>query len=148
MVIFETPSALVTYQEQERLLLIQWLRKPDMDLFMDTYLHALQFVCEHQQTYYFCTDQSQIGPLDREQESWLNQEYYPKVYDCIKDEIYAAIVFSNSHFKAIVTNYQASVTLPQQHFIHFNYFTKQQEALQWLLDLKKGQDVALISPTN
>lgn len=148
MVIFKTPGVNITFQEQESLLLIRWLSKPGMDLLTEAYLHALQFVCEHPQTYYFCADQSQIGPLDREQENWLNLEYYPKVYECINDEIYAAIVFSNAHFKAIVANYQVSATMPQQHFIQFNYFTKLQEALHWLADVKKGQDVALISPTN
>ncbi|WP_266205415.1 hypothetical protein [Pontibacter kalidii] len=148
MVIFNTPGVNITFQEQEKLLLIHWLKKPNMELLMEAYLRALQFVCENRQTYYFCTDQTLIGPLDREQEAWLNQEYYPEVYACIQDEIYAAVVFSNAHFKAIVTNYQVPATLPQRHFIQFNYFTKQQEALQWLSDVKKGQDVAIISPTN
>ncbi|OKL41671.1 hypothetical protein [Pontibacter flavimaris] len=148
MVIFNTPGVNITFQEQERLLLIHWLKKPDMELLMDAYLHALQFVCDNRHTYYFCTNQTQIGPLDREQEAWLSQEYYPKVFECIQDEIYAAVVFSNAHFKAIVTNYQVPATLPQHHFIQFNYFTKQQEALQWLSDVKKGQDVAVIARTN
>lgn len=119
-----------------------------MILLKEAYYHALQFVCENLQTYYFCTDQTLIGPLDREQESWLIQEFYPKVYDCIKDETYAAVVFNTTHFQAIVTNYQASATMPQQHFIQFNYFTKLQEAKQWLLDVKKGQFAALNSATN
>ncbi|WP_276495749.1 hypothetical protein [Pontibacter litorisediminis] len=147
MVIYETPGVNITFQEQERLLLIKWLQKPNMDALMDAYLHALQFVCEHRQIYFFCTDQSKIGPLDRDQEVWLSQEYYHKVHDCIQEEIYAAVVFSNAHFKAIVTNYQVPATLPQQHFIQFNYFTQMQEALQWLADVKKGQDVVITHTT-
>ena len=117
-----------------------------MDQLIAAYLHALQYVCENRRTYYFCTDQTLIGPLDREQEEWLSQEYYPKVYDCIQSEIYAAVVFTNSHFQAIVANYQVSAVLPQQRFILFNYFTKMQEALLWLSDVKKGQDEALTMP--
>lgn len=146
MVIYQTSGVSITFQEEESLLLMQWLRKPGMDQLMEAYLHALNYVCEKRQIHYYCTDQTLIGPLDRDQEEWLNQEFYPKVYECIQREIYAAVVFTNAHFQAIVTNYQVPAVVPQQHFIHFNYFTKLQEALQWLSDVRKGQDEVLLSP--
>lgn len=146
MVIHQTTSVTITFRQKESVLLLQWLRKPDSVQLKDTYMRALAYVCSNRQTYYFCTDQSLIGSLDREQEEWLNQEFYPKVYDCIQGEIFAAVVFNNDHFKALVTNYQVPALLPQQHFIQFNYFTKLQEALQWLSDIKKGQDEAFLAP--
>ncbi|SFF90719.1 hypothetical protein [Pontibacter chinhatensis] len=146
MVIHQTTSAIITFRQKDSVLLIQWLRKPDTGQLMDTYLRALAYVCSNRQTYYFCTDQTLIGSLDRDQEEWLSQEFYPKVYDCIQGEIFAAVVFNNEHFKALVTNYQVPALLPQQHFIQFNYFTKLQEALQWLSDIRKGQDEALLAP--
>lgn len=148
MVVFENPSVNIVLHEQDKILLIRWLKKPDTDQLIEAYLYALKYVCANGKTYFFCTDQTLIGSLNRDQEEWLNQEYYPKVYDCIKNEIYAAVVFTNAHFKAIVTNYQVPTALPQQHFIHFNYFTNLQEALQWLSDVRKGQDEIVISTSN
>ena len=146
MVIHQTTGVTITFRQKEGVLLIQWLRKPDMVQLQDAYLRALSYVCENRQLFYFCTDQSLIGALNREQEEWLSQEFYPKVYDCIQGEIFAAIVFNTEHFKALVSNYQVPALLPQQHFIQFNYFTMLQEALQWLSDIRKGQDEALLAP--
>ncbi|AKD04566.1 hypothetical protein POKO110462_11360 [Pontibacter korlensis] len=146
MVIYDTASVNITFQEQDSLILIRWLHQPDMVMMADAYLNGLQFVCKHPNTLYFCTDQSVIGPLDRELENWLLHDFYPSVYRCLEREIYAAVVFSDAHFKAIVTHYQATTPLPQ-HFIHFNYFACLQEALQWLSDVKKGQEIAARAPS-
>ncbi|ARS35244.1 hypothetical protein [Pontibacter actiniarum] len=146
MVIFENPYAIISYQEQAEFLQISWLRKPSAKLLAEIYLHALEFVATHTKLKLFCTDQTQIGPLEREQENWLIQEYYPKVYQIIQDDIHAAIVFSERHFNAIVMNYQVPVSLPHQRFIQFNYFTQLQEALHWLEDVKKGQEMVVLPP--
>ncbi|TPE46019.1 hypothetical protein [Pontibacter mangrovi] len=142
MMIFDSPYVHISFREERGLLLIQWLRKPDHAKLVEAYLCALDFVSSSLSTLFFYTDLTSIGPLSREQENWLTQEFYPKVYQCLQTDIFAAVVFSEDHFKAIVTNYQLPSAALQHHFIQFNYFTSQEEALQWLLDVKKGQDVA------
>ncbi|MBF9254693.1 hypothetical protein I2I11_15415 [Pontibacter sp. 172403-2] len=67
------------------------------------------------------------------------------VYNVIKDNIYAAVVFSEEHFKAIVSNYQVASPAAQHQFINFTYFTDLEEALFWLQSIKKGPDTALLS---
>ncbi|WP_242919517.1 hypothetical protein [Pontibacter liquoris] len=117
--------------------------KPNAAIFEEAYLQLLKVVTTANVIKFYCTDLSSIGALDREQESWLNLEYYPKAYDLIQDDIYVAVVFSEEHFKAIVTNYQVTIPDTHHHFIQFTYFTNVEEALHWLQNIK-GQDAVSV----
>lgn len=143
MVISQTSFALVTYSKETDVLCISWKVKPDMEQFRNLYWQVLQFVKASPKICYYSTDISRIGPFDAEQEVWLSREYYPQVSECIGEDIYAAVIFSEGHFKALVNNYIASHLLPLHDFIHFNYFTDNEEAMDWLLYMQKGQDLAV-----
>lgn len=143
MVILETPFVQLNFCNQTQVLLIRWLKKPADAVLQEVYTKGLLFLQNHPDLVLYCTDQSLIGSLSRAQEAWLMHEYYPKVYSIIGDSIYAAVVFSDEHFKAIVSNYQVPLAMPHQHFIQFTYFTDIGEAMQWLSDIKKGQDSAI-----
>lgn len=91
----------------------------------------------------FCTDFTLIGPLKNEQEVWLNSEYYQQVYNVLKADTYAAVVFSKDHFNPMITNYKATETEFIHPFLQFNYSTELQEASYWLSSIKKDQ-VALV----
>ncbi|WP_347159114.1 hypothetical protein [Pontibacter chitinilyticus] len=111
---------------------------------MEAYLHILDLLTVNAGLRLYCTDLSNIGALDREQEVWLNLEYYPMVHNLLQSDFYVAVVFSEEHFKAIVTNYQASAPAELYAFTHFTYFTAVDEAIHWLMSIKKGQDTALL----
>ncbi len=143
MVISDSSHALVTFSRDASVLSIQWKAKPDMEQFRNLYWQVLQFVKSNSRICFYNTDISRIGPFDPEQEAWLSREYYPQVSDIIGTDIYAAVVFSEGHFKALVSNYIGSRLLPLNDFIHFNYFTDNDEALDWLHYMQKGQDLAL-----
>ncbi|WP_299821452.1 hypothetical protein [uncultured Pontibacter sp.] len=140
MVIKDTPYVSIVFNVTAEILLIDWIQIPSTKQFKDSYFAALQFVEQKGTIISFCTNLSVIGSLSREQEAWLMLEYYPKVYQCIGENINAAVVFSEEHFKAIVTNYQQPTYLARQEFINFNYFTVFEEAMHWLAIIKKGQD--------
>lgn len=144
MVVYTTPCVSVEYREEGKILLIEWEKKPDTAAFKDAYTRVLQFATEEYPTTFFCTDMSLSGSFDIEQENWLNQEYYLQVWEGIKENIYAAIVFSEEHFKAIISNYKAMETDAFHPFLHLNYFTETREAFNWLYSIKKGQDAALM----
>ena len=145
MVIHTTPCVRIDYGKGSEILLISWLKKPGNEEFKDAYTAALQLVTSAYPTTLFCTDLSLSGALDYDQENWLFQEYYSQVNKMIKAEIYAAVVFSEAHFKALITNYKV-VELEKDHpFMHFNYFTQTEEAFHWLRSMKKGQDALLLS---
>ncbi|WP_162055869.1 hypothetical protein [Pontibacter pamirensis] len=93
----------------------------------------------------YCTDLTSIGSLTREQESWLSQEYYQKSFNKLKTDFFVAVIFSEEHFKAVVSNYQIPSALSPHPYVYFNYFTDQQEALHWLESIEKGQDLAFVS---
>ncbi|WP_147383245.1 hypothetical protein [Pontibacter oryzae] len=114
--------------------------------FKAAYLSALYFVETQPCIRLFYTDQILIGAFDAQQEGWLVQEFYPKVQHIITEDIWAAVVFSEDHFKAIVSNYKVPSALPVQRFIHFNYFTNRQEAELWLKEMKKGQNLLVAMP--
>lgn len=143
MVISETSYVRIAFSSQPEVLSIQWKAKPDMEQFKNVYWQALQFVKGHCKISLYCTDISRIGPFDQEQEMWLNWEFYPQVLDCIQADIYAAVIFSEGHFKALVNNYVAPNLLPIHEFIHFNYFTNSVEANDWLKFIQESQDLAL-----
>jgi hypothetical protein len=143
MVISESPLALITFSDMNKVLSIQWKAKPDMELFKKTYWEVLQFVKGNGKICYYSTDISLIGPLDPEQEAWLSREYYAQVYASIQADIYAAVIFSEGHFNALVHNYVPSQQLPLSDFIYFNYFTNAEEAADWLVFIQKGQDLTL-----
>lgn len=143
MVISNSHFAQVTYLEEAGILSICWKLKPDMEQFSELYLKGLQFVKANPGIRFYSTDISQIGPFDVEQEAWLSRVYYPQVADIIGENIFAAVVFSEDHFNALVNNYVASHQLPLNDFIQFNYFTAIEEALDWLLYMQKGQDMVL-----
>ncbi|MBB6610065.1 hypothetical protein H7F15_03360 [Pontibacter sp. Tf4] len=127
------------------ILQVIWKNRPTDAVFVETYLQGLAFVQEQVKVKLYCTDLTLSGPLEREQEAWLNNHYYSKVHDTIQEDFFVAVVFSEDHFKAIVTNYTA--TEPAEHsFIHFNYFTDRAEAILWLESEKKGRD-AIMFPT-
>ena len=145
MVISESTYAFANYLTEANVLLISWKLKPDRKQFRNLYWQVLQFVKTNPKICYYSTDISRIGPLDAEEEAWLSREYYPQVFEIIGKEIYAAVIFSDDHFNALVNNYIASHLLPQQDFIHFNYFTDQAEAMDWLMYMQKGQDLAFLA---
>lgn len=147
MVILQTPYVRITYLNQFNSLLIKWLRKPDDVTFVGAHLTALQFSIDSHTVKLYCTDLTSIGPLTRDQESWLSQECYKKSYNILQDDFFVAVVFSEDHFKAVVSNYVVPSADPIHEFVHFNYFTNQSEALHWLESIKKGRDIALI-PAN
>lgn len=142
MVISNSPLALISFSEDQDILSIRWKMKPDMEQFKNLYWQVLQFVKTKSKICYYSTDISQIGPFDTEQEAWLRREYYPQVLKIIGEHIYAAVTFSEGHFKALVSNYVASPPQPINDFIHFNYFTDVEEAADWLKLMQKGQDFA------
>ena len=140
MVIKDSIFVSVSFDDTAEALLLQWKRVPSFDQFKDTYLAVLGYVKETRLVTSFCTDLTVIGSLKREHEDWLAYEYYPKVFEIIRSEINAAVVFSEDHFKAIVTNYQQPEYHPRQDFINFNYFTDFDEAIHWLINTRKGQE--------
>lgn len=143
MLISESCFARITLSSEPEVLTITWKAKPDTAQFKDVYWRVLQFVKTHRKTCFYCTDISMIGPLTSDQEAWLNKEYYPQVLNSIQSVIYAAVVFSEAHFNALISNYVAGRILPIHDFIHFNYFTDPAEAMDWLLYMQKSQDHAL-----
>ncbi|GAB3815850.1 hypothetical protein GCM10028895_10450 [Pontibacter rugosus] len=145
MVILETPYAVVTYREPQKVLLLTWLQKPVLSDLKSLYMQTLAFVKEHPFIVKYCSDLTLMGSFSREQENWLMHEFYPEVHHIINDNIFVAVVFSESHFNAIVMNYQATTMLPIHQIINFNYFTAQDEAVDWLVSVKKGQDTALLT---
>ncbi|MFD2245168.1 hypothetical protein [Pontibacter ruber] len=148
MVIYQTQIINIVYTAETQILQIEWKAKPSMAAFKEAYLKALQFVEEQQHTRFYCTDLTSCGPFDREQEAWLNTEYYPKVYKSIGSDIYAAVVFTEDHFKAIVSNYEPSQLSLNYSFILFNYFTVLHEAQDWLAQVQKGQETHLVPATS
>lgn len=145
MVISDSSYAFVHYSKDAKVLCISWKLNPGMEQFRNLYWQVLQFVKTNPDIYYYTTDISRIGPLKAEQEAWLSREYYPQVYNIIGRDIYAAVIFSEGHFKALVNNYMATPQLPVHDFIHFNYFTDREEAMDWFLFMQKGQDLALLA---
>jgi hypothetical protein len=143
MVISDSKLAHISFSESLDILSIRWKAKPDMEQFKNLYWQVLQFVKTQRKICYYSTDISQIGPFDTDQEAWLSREYYPQVSEIIGENIYAAVIFSEGHFKALVNNYVASDPLPLNDFIHFNYFTDVAEAADWLKLMQKGQDFAI-----
>ncbi len=142
MVISDSKLAHISFSESFDILSIRWKANPDMEQFKNLYWQVLQFVKTQKKICYYSTDISQIGPFNTDQEAWLSREYYPQVSNIIGENIYAAVIFSEGHFKALVNNYVASDPLPLNDFIHFNYFTDVEEAADWLKLMQKGQDVA------
>lgn len=145
MVLLETECVKIIYLNQYNCLKIKWLEKPNDTAFVSAHLAALQFSIDHHTVKLYCTDLTLIGSLTREQEFWLIQECYKKSYNVLQDNFFVAVVFSEEHFKAVVTNYVAPSATLSHDFVHLNYFTDQGEALQWLESIKKGQDSALVS---
>ena len=144
MLLLETEYVIIRYIEEVNCLNIRWLMKPDDAAFVRAHLATLQFSLDRHAVKYYCTDLTLVGSLAREQEYWLNQEFYEKSYNILQDDFFVAVVFSEEHFKAVVTNYVVPSATPTHAFVHFNYFTDQGEALHWLGSIKKGQDTALI----
>jgi hypothetical protein len=142
MVLSDSSLALISYSGTDDVLSIKWKANPDIEQFKNLYWQVLQFVKANQKIRYYSTDISRIGPFDPEQEAWISREYYPQVADIIGENIYAAVIFSEGHFKALVSNYVASHMSPTDDFIHFNYFTDATEAIDWLMLMQKGQDFA------
>ncbi|HEY4650972.1 MAG TPA: hypothetical protein VIG72_06135 [Pontibacter sp.] len=130
------------------ILQVNWKAKPTDGAFIETYLQGLAFVQDERKVKLYCTDLTQIGPLEREQEAWLNNVYYEKLYEVIEADIYVGVVFSEDHFKAIVTNYVATESAKLHSYIHFNYFTDKQEAFYWLNSIKKDWDTVLLTPAS
>ena len=146
MVVYETPCVRIDFLDHFEILIIKWKIKPDDATFFDAYLTALQFLRNNCPVKLYCTDLTLIGPLTRDQESWLNQVCYKKSYNVLQDDFFVAVVFSEDHFKAVVFNYVLPETAQAHEFVHFNYFTCQDEALHWLSSIKEGQNTALMAP--
>ncbi|PKV75760.1 hypothetical protein [Pontibacter ramchanderi] len=145
MVICDSSYAFVNYLKEVGVLCIGWKLKPSTEQFRNLYWQALQFVKTNPKIRYYSTDISRIGPFDTDQEAWLSREYYPQVAETIGQDIYAAVIFSEGHFNALVNNYMATHRLPLHEFIHFNYFTDKEEAMDWLQYMQKGQDLAILA---
>ena len=140
MVIKDTHYVSIHYNLNTEVLMIKWKISPTNRQFKHSYLDILEFVDNVYNATSFCTDLTTIGALSREQEAWLVLDYYPIAQQVINSSANVAVVFSEEHFKAIVTNFQQPAYLSKQDFIHFNYFTDPQEAIHWLIDIKKGQE--------
>ncbi|MBC5773222.1 hypothetical protein H8S95_04030 [Pontibacter sp. KCTC 32443] len=146
MVVYSTSFSDIIFDSELEILQVIWKAKPTDSAFIETYLQGLTFVQEVRPVKLYCTDLTAIGPLEREQEGWLNNVYYEKLHETINSDICVAVVFSEEHFKAIITNYAATGTSSSHNFILFNYFTDRKEATYWLESVKKGQDT-IVFPT-
>ena len=147
MVVHSTKYSDIIFDSELEILQVIWKAKPTDSAFKDTYLQGLSFIQEVHPVTLYCTDLTIIGPLDREQEAWLNTVFYDKMHEVVRDDIFVAVVFTEEHFKAIITNYAATEAATTHDFILFNYFTDRGEALHWLESVKKGQDT-LLFPTS
>lgn len=147
MVVHSTNFSDIIFNSELEILQVIWKAKPTDSAFIDTYLRGLAFVQEERPVMLYCTDLSLIGPLEREQEAWLNSVYYSKLQETLNTEVCVAVVFNEEHFKAIITNYAATEAATSHDFMLFNYFTVREEAIHWLESVKKGQDTVLF-PTS
>ena len=147
MVVHSTTYSDIIFDSELEILQVIWKAKPTDSAFIETYLQGLAFVQNVQPVYFYCTDLTIIGSLEREQEAWLNTVFYAKMQETVKEDVFIAVVFTEEHFKAIITNYAATEAVNTHDFILFNYFTDREEALHWLDSVKKGQD-ALMFPTS
>ncbi|WP_187264618.1 hypothetical protein [Pontibacter beigongshangensis] len=143
MVISSTPVANIEYWSEIEALFISWISTPDIQSFKKVYNLAFDFVAEHKEVRLFCADQTRSGAFGPEHEAWLLFDFNSRVYSLLQEDIYVAVVFTEDHFNAIVNNYQLYRSDSQPNFIHFNYFTRLQEAQLWLQAIKKGQDKIL-----
>lgn len=147
MVVHSTTYSDIIFDSELEILQVIWKAKPTDSAFIETYLRGLSFVQEVRPVMLYCTDLTIIGPLDREQEVWLNTVFYDKMQEAVNSDVFIAVVFTEEHFKAIITNYVATEAANTHDFILFNYFTDRLEALHWLESVKKGQD-AVLFPTS
>jgi hypothetical protein len=147
MVVHSTEYSDIIFNSELEILQVIWKAKPTDSAFIDTYLRGLDFVQEGRPVMLYCTDLTLIGPLEREQEAWLNNVYYSKLQSTLNADVCVAVVFNEEHFKAIITNYTATKSATSHDFIVFNYFTDREEAIHWLETVKKGQDTILL-PTS
>ena len=147
MVVYSTAFSDIIFDSELEILQVIWKAKPTDSAFIETYLSGLNFVQEVKPVMLYCTDLTLIGPLEREQEAWLNNVYYSKLHDTLQADIFVSVVFTEDHFKAIITNYTATKATSSHDFILFNYFTDRQEAFHWLESVNKGYDTVFLPTT-
>ncbi|MCC9167477.1 hypothetical protein [Pontibacter harenae] len=136
----------MSFYEGLQIVQTRWKSKPGFKAFKEANLEILAFLTRHESLICFCTDLTLIGALSREQEAWLVYEYYPKVYKLLYADFFLAVVFSEGHFKAIVSHYQLERVQVIHEYLKINYFTDADEALHWLHNVQKGQDAGLLHP--
>ncbi|MCJ8167387.1 hypothetical protein MKJ04_21275 [Pontibacter sp. E15-1] len=143
MVVLETPYVKISYLFQVNCLSVSWLMRPTDAVFIEAHVAIVEFLSKNFPVKLYCTDLTLVGALTKDQETWLATECYNKTYNILNDDFYVAVVFSENHFKAVVSNYMVPSSETADDYVHFNYFTDQEEALHWLENIKKGQDSAL-----
>ncbi|TXK52192.1 hypothetical protein FVR03_01870 [Pontibacter qinzhouensis] len=143
MTISSTPAADLVYLPDTEVLMLRWKEKPDTTSFKKEYMMAFQFVAKYPHIRYYCTDLTKSGAFERDQELWLTTYFYDTVNKLLHADVFAAVVFSEKHFNAIVHNYMLQAANAKHNFIHFNYFTLLPEALHWLRSIKKDQDMII-----
>lgn len=144
MVVYSTAFSDIIFDSELEILQVIWKAKPTDNALIDTYLHGLAFIQDVTPVKLYCTDLTAIGPLERDQEAWLNNVFYSKLHAALQTDIFVSVVFTEEHFKAIITNYTATKPATLHDFILFNYFTDRQEAFHWLESVNKGLDTVLL----
>lgn len=148
MVVADTPFLNLYYYADAGIMQVSWKKKPTVTALQEAYWKVLAFGTDQKSVRLICTDLTESGSLDREQEAWLANVYYKKVYDAVQDDIFVAVVFSEEHFKAIVYNYQITPHDAAHDFIQLHYFTSLKQAFDWLTYIKKGQEVTLLQASS
>ncbi len=147
MVVFASPYSELFYDGDKEILQVTWKKRPTNSAFTEMYLQGLAFVKEQTPVNLYCIDLTAIGPLNRDQEDWLSTEFYPNLLATLNTKVFVAVVFTDVHFNAIITNYTATEPAETHEQLLFNYFTDREEANHWLESVKKGQDTVLL-PTS
>ena len=131
MLIYNSESFLVKYNQVQDTIMLDCLKKLHLNEFKEGMDEALLYATGHQ-IKRWVLNVEKIGNLEEEQESWLQYHLYPQLMGSLGADNFIAVVLSEKCYHALLVESGRLGLKSYNTFIKLNTFHAEEDALLWL----------------
>lgn len=129
--LYQSEAAALFFLSEPRVLWLTWQQKVPSPIIQEVYEQLFRHM-RHLQVKHILIDISQRGRASDADETWMMQEFAPRLLQQFKEGIYLAYLLNAQHYQELKAESPNGTMESLSHLLSLHYFREEQGALAWL----------------
>ncbi|GEO05570.1 hypothetical protein AAE02nite_32340 [Adhaeribacter aerolatus] len=129
--LYQSDSAALILLSKPNILWLTWQKKAPSAIIQEVYEQLFRHM-QHLQVKHILIDIRQRGRATDADETWMMQEFAPRLMQQFKEGIYLAYLLGAQHYQELKEESPNGTMESLSHLLSLHYFREEQSALAWL----------------